>query len=150
MWILKWLPFWIFYAIFFLGLAGWLATYLIKFIPVPAIYMYKTPIQIVSMIFIVLGVYMSGAISNEEAWLKRVQEMEVKVAEAEAKAAKENVKIVEKIVTKTQVIKEKGDEIVKYVDREIVKYDTKFLPGGVCEIPKEFIITHNKSAEQPK
>jgi hypothetical protein len=57
---------------------------------------------------------------------------------------------VEKVITKTKVVKERGDEIIKYVDREIVKYDTKFLPGGICEIPKEFIKAHNDAAEPPK
>ena len=76
--------------------------------------------------------------------------MEEKVAAAEAQSKQENVKIVEKIVTKTQVIKTRGQDIVKYVDREIVKYDTKFAPGGECEIPKEFIKAHNDAAEAPK
>jgi len=144
MWILKWLPDWIFYAILFLGIIGYTATYLLKFIPIPAIYMYKTPIQLVSIALIVFGVFMAGAIHNEEAWLARVREMEAKVAAAEVKAAEENVKIVEKIATKTQVIKEKGDTIVKYVDREVVKYD------NICVIPKEFVKAHNDAAEAPK
>ena len=146
MWILKWLPDWIFYAVLAIGIIGFLATYLLKFIPIPAIYMYKTPIQIISLILIVIGVYMSGAISNEQAWLMRVKELEAKIAAAEAESAKENVKIVEKVVTKQQIVKEKGEEVVKYIDREIIKYDTKFLPGGECEIPKEFIKTHNMAA----
>jgi nucleotide-binding universal stress UspA family protein len=150
MWILKWLPFWIFYAILVIGLIGLAVTYLLKFIPVPAIYIYKTPIQLGSVALIVLGTYMSGAISNEEAWLARVKELEAKVEAAQIESTKENVKIETKIVTKTQVIKERGEEIIKYVDKEIVKFDTKFLPGGECEIPKEFIITHNKAAEVPK
>jgi uncharacterized protein YacL len=150
MWILKWLPFWIFYAILGIGLIGLAVTYLLKYIPIPAIYIYKTPIQLASVALIVLGTYMSGAISNEEAWLARVKELEAKVEAAQVESEKENVKIETKIVTKTQVIKERGEEIIKYVDKEIVKYDTKFLPGGECEIPKEFIISHNKSAESPK
>jgi hypothetical protein len=133
MWILKWLPFWIFYAMFFVGIIGFLATYLIRFIPIPAIYMYKTPIQICSVILITIGVYMSGAISNEEAWLARVAELEVKVAQAEVKSAQENTKIVEKIIYKDRFVKEKGDTIIKYVDKEIVKYDNQ------CKIPQEFI-----------
>jgi hypothetical protein len=60
------------------------------------------------------------------------------------------VKIETKFVTKTQIVKERGKEIIQYVDREIVKFDTKFLPGGECEIPKEFIQMHNKAAEAPK
>ena len=140
MWILKWLPFWIFYAVLAVGLIGLAVTYLLKYIPIPAIYIYKTPIQLASVALIVLGTYMSGAISNEEAWLARVKELEAKVEAAQVESEKENVKIETKIVTKTQVIKERGEEIIKYVDKEIVKYDTTFLPGGECEIPKEFIV----------
>ena len=150
MWILKWLPIWIFYAVLSVGLIGLAVTYLLKYIPIPAIYIYKTPIQLASVALIVLGTYMSGAISNEEAWLARVKELEAKVQAAQVESEKENIKIETKIVTKTQVIKERGEEIIKYVDKEIVKYDTKFLPGGECEIPKEFIVLHNKAAEAPK
>ena len=150
MWILKWLPFWIFYAILGIGLIGLAVTYLLKYIPVPAIYIYKTPIQLASVALIVLGTYMSGAISNEEAWLAKVKELEAKLQVAQVESEKENVKIETKVVTKTQYIKQRGEEIIKYVDKEIVKYDTKFLPGGECEIPKEFIVLHNKAAEAPK
>jgi len=145
MWILSWLPNWIFYVIFFAGLLGLLATYVMKFIPF--VYMYRTPIQAVSVLAIAIGTYMSGAISNEEAWQARVKEMEAKVAAAQVESLKENVKIVEKVV---KYIKTRGQDIVKYIDKEIVKYDTKFLPGGVCEIPKEFIKAHNNAAEAPK
>jgi len=148
MWILQWLPNWIFYGIFFAGLIGLLATYVMKFIPL--VYVYRTPIQAVSVILIALGTYMSGAISNEEAWQARVKEMEEKVAAAEVHSKEENIKIVEKVVNKTQIIRTRGDDIVKYVDREVVKYDTKFAPGGICEIPKEFIKAHNDAAEVVK
>lgn len=144
MWILKWLPFWFFYALFGIGVVGYIITYLLRFIPLPALYIYKTPIQIVSIILVVVGVFMAGAIHNEEAWIARVKELEAKVAEAEAKAAVENVKIVEKVVTKTQVVREKGAETVKYIDREVVKFDT------TCVIPKEFVKALNDAAEQAK
>ena len=142
MWILEWLPNWIFYAILFLGIIGFLITYLLKFIPIPALYMYKAPIQIVSVIMIVIGVYIAGSIANNESWLAKVKEVEAKLAEAEAKGAVETVKIVEKVVVQKQVIKEKGQDIVKYVDREVVKFDNK------CEIPPAFVDVHNKAAEK--
>ena len=148
MWILQWLPDWIFYAMFFAGLLGLLATYIMKFIPF--VYVYRTPIQAISILAIAIGTYMSGAISNEEAWQARVKEMEAKVAAAEVQSVKENIKIVEKVVKKTEYITRRGQDIIQYVDREIVKYDTKFAPGGVCEIPKEFIKAHNDAAEAPK
>ena len=102
------------------------------------------------MIAIAIGTFMSGAIYDNNAWEDRVKEMKAKVAAAEVQSKEENVKIVEKVVTKTQVIKTRGQDIVKYVDREIVKYDTKFAPGGECEIPKEFIKAINDAAEAPK
>ena len=148
MWMLQWLPNWIFYGIFFAGLLGLLATYVMKFIPF--VYVYRTPIQAISILAIAIGTYMSGAISNEEAWQARVKEMEAKVAAAEIESLKENVKIVEKVVKKTEYIKTRGEDIIKYIDREVVKYDTKFTPGGVCEIPKEFIKAINDAAEAPK
>ena len=148
MWILQWLPDWIFYGIFFAGLLGLLATYIMKFIPF--VYVYRTPIQAASILAIAIGPYMSGAISNEETWQARVKEMEAKVAAAEVQSVKENIKIVEKVVIKTQIVRTRGQDIIQYVDREIVKYDTKFAPGGVCEIPKEFIKALNDAAEAPK
>ena len=87
---------------------------------------------------------MIGAISNNDAWLAKIKDLEVKVAEAEAKSAAANTDIVEKTVVKTQVVKQRGQDIIKYVDREVVKYDT------TCVIPKEFVVIHNKAAEAPK
>jgi len=150
MWILKWLPFWFFYATLGVGLIGLAVTYLLRFIPLPAIHIYKTPIQLCSIALIVLGTYMAGAISNEKEWIAKVEELEAKVEAAQVESVEENVKIETKIVTKTQVIKQRGEDIIHFVDKEIVKYDTKFLPGGICEIPKEFIEAHNKAAEAPK
>jgi hypothetical protein len=146
MWILEWLPNWIFYAIFFAGILGVIATYVLGFIPFLSAY--KIPIQVISIIAIVIGTYMAGAISNEESWLAKVKDVEAKVAEVQVQSAKENIKIVEKVVKKIEVVRVQGNEVIKYVDREVVKYDTKFAPGGICEIPKEFFIAHNDAAKE--
>jgi len=137
MFLFEWLPIWVFNVVLFAGIIGFIVTYLFDFIPI----VYKMPIQLVSVLFIVFGTYMFGAISNEESWQLKIKELEIKVAESEAKSAKETVKIVEKVITKTQIVRQRGDEIVRYVDKEIVKYDSK------CEIPKEIVTTLNNAAE---
>jgi hypothetical protein len=142
MWILQWLPWWLFYVVLALGLVGLVITYLLKFIPLPIIHVYKTPLQIGSIILVVIGVYMLGSIANERAWQARIKELEVKLAQAEAEAAKENIKIVEKVVVQQKIVRERGQNIVQYVDREVVKYDTK------CEIPQPFVDAHNRAAEK--
>lgn len=107
-------------------------------------------LQIVSIVALLAGVYFKGSYQTEAEWRAKVAEVETKLKAAEETSKKENVKIVTKIVTKTQIVRTRGENIVKYVDREVVKYDTKFGPGGVCEIPKEFIKAHNDAAEAPK
>ena len=144
MWLLNWLPDWIFYAVGLVGLVGLFSTYLLRFIPIPAIYMYKTPIQLVSIVLIGFATYMSGGIANEAKWNARVKEVEAKVAAAEVESAKQNVKIVEKVVKKTEYITRKGNDVIQYVDREIVKYDSS------CVIPKEFVKAHNDATDLNK
>lgn len=140
MWLLSFLPDWVFYGIVIVGASGLLLS---KFIP----QMYRPVAQLTLGVFLFYGVYMVGGLANEEVWQSRVAEMEAKVAAAEAQSSEENIKIVTKIKYKKKIIHEKGDEIIKYIDREIVKYDVKFAPGGMCEIPKEFLDALNKAAE---
>lgn len=149
MWILNFLPDWFFHALLVLGVAGYASTFLLRFLP-SFVYIYKLPIQLVSIALIAVSVYMFGAFAEKAAWEARVKEMEDKVKIAEEKSREVNAEIVTKVVTKTKVIKEKAKERVAYIDREVVKYDTKFLPGGECEIPKEFIGVINKAAEPVK
>ena len=144
MWLLNWLPDWLFYAIGLIGVIGLVSTSLLRYIPIPAIYMYKTPIQLVSIVLIGFATYMSGGIANEAKWNARVKEVEAKVAAAEVESVKQNVKIVEKVVKKTEYITRKGNDVIQYVDREIVKYDSS------CVIPKEFVKAHNDATDLNK
>ena len=132
-------------------LAGILLTTVAFFIKrIPIINQYRIPSQVLGIALLVVGVYWRGGYSIEMEWRERVAAVEAQVAAAEAASKETNTKIVTKVVTKTQVIRTHGADIVKYVDREIVKYDTKFAPGGECEIPKEFIKALNDAAEAPK
>jgi hypothetical protein len=140
MWILKFLPDWIFYGIFLVGLIGFAATYLFKYIPIPFIYMYRKPIQIGSVLAIIFGTFMSGAIYDNEAWLDRVKEMEAKVAKAEEESKVANEKIDNKVLQAKEKIVQKQVVVKQYIDREVTKYD------NTCVIPKEFIEVHNKAA----
>jgi hypothetical protein len=140
MWILKFLPDWIFYGIFLVGVIGFTATYLLKYIPIPMIYMYRKPIQIFSLLAIVFGTFMSGAIYDNEAWEARVKEIEAKVAKAEEQSKEANTVIENKVEKSKERIVQKQVVVKQYIDREVVKYD------NTCVIPKEFVEVHNKAA----
>jgi len=137
MWALKFVPDWIFYGMVGVGIAG---VILSRFIPI----YYRAAIQAVFAAFVVIGLFMSGAVYSSRDWLQRIQEMEAKVKAAEEQSKEENIKIETKVINKTQIIRERGEDIIKFVDREIVKYDSQ------CVIPKEFVQAHNQAAEQPK
>lgn len=157
MWILHFLPDsviqFIVHTILLVGIVGtFLSFFVINKILrwLPGLSKYATIAQIVSATLLVAGVYFEGGYSTEMQWRERVAEVEAKLAAAEAQSRQVNTQIETKVITKTKVIKERGEEIIKYIDREIVRYDEKFVPGGVCEIPKEFIRFHNDAAEAPK
>jgi uncharacterized membrane protein (DUF106 family) len=148
MWILSILPDAAIHIIFGLGILGTIAGFVLGFIPF--IKTYKLAIQIISLIVLVFGVYLEGGLADYKEWEHKVKEMEAKVAQAEAKSANTNVEIQEKIVEKTKVIREKGKDIIKYIDKEVVKKEEVIKYIENCPVPKEIIDLHNQAAELNK
>ena len=146
MWYISLLPNAFFHAILAAGLLCILVSMVLK--SVPFISTYYIPIRIAGFVLFVAGVYFEGGLGIQAEMLNRIKEMEAKVAAAEAESKQVNIKIQEKVVYKQQIVREKGAEVIKYIDREIVKYDTKFAPGGICELPEEFFISHNEAAKE--
>jgi hypothetical protein len=161
MWILSILPEAAIHTIFGLGILGTIAGFVLGFIPF--IKTYKLAIQVISIFVLVLGVYLEGGLADYKEWELKVKEMEAKVAQAEAQSANKNVEIQEKIVENTKVIREKGRDIIKYVDRWNTKEVVKEVEGPErvrreevikyienCPVPKEMINIHNQAAELNK
>jgi hypothetical protein len=161
MWILTVLPEWVTHAIFAIGVLGTIAGFILGF--VPFVRAYKFAIQVISLLILTLGVYLEGGLADSKEWELRVKEMEAKVAKAEAQSANKNVEIQEKIVEKTKVIREKGRDIIKYVDKWNTKEIIKEVEGPErirreevikyienCPVPKEFIDLHNQATELNK
>ena len=148
MWILSILPEAAIHIIFGLGILGTIAGFVLGFIPF--IRTYKLPIQIISLLTLVLGVYLEGGLADYKEWELKVKEMEAKVAQAEAKSANVNTEIQEKVVEKTKVIREKGRDIIKYVDKEIVKKEEIIKYVENCPVPKDIIDIHNQAADLNK
>jgi len=170
MWVLQFLPdsfiLYVVYCAMALGAIGILTSYVIKFIPF--INIYRTPIQLVSIVLFCAGVYWYGGYDTEMAWRARVAEMEAKIAEAEQKSQKANEEIQTKVVEKTKVVREKGKIQIEYINRlvegktvEIVKdmseeqkqeflLKQKELQDALknCPVPRIIVEEHNKAANQ--
>ena len=127
-------------------LAGVLSTLLTCFLlkhvirMIPALSPHVKIAQIISVLLLLSGVYFKGGYSSEMAWRERVTEMEARVAAAEQQSQTANVVIDKKGTEKIRIIREKGEIIKQYVDREITKYD------NTCVIPNEVVRAHNAAA----
>lgn len=148
MWILHFLPdtaiLWAVNLILLLGVILAVAGLFAHRIPV--IWQYQLPFKIAGIVLLALGVYFRGGYAVETEWRQRVAELEKQVAEAEAKSAKVNVEVQTRVIEKTRVVREKGDEIIKYVDREVVKNNevVKYIEN--CPVPSTIIDAHNAAA----
>jgi len=142
MWILSFLPTWIFHYVVCAGALAILFSTFLGFIPL--IRQYKIILHYVGIALLALGIFFEGAIYNNEAWVARVKEMEAKVALAEEQSKDANTKLEAKTQKSVIQLVEKKRVLKQYIDREIVKYD------NTCVIPKEFIEVHNLATEAPK
>ena len=141
MWILHFLPdAAILWAVNLLLLAGIILAVAGLFAHrIPLIWQYQLPFKIVGIALLALGVYFRGGYGVEMTWRERVAEVEAQLEEAKKESAKVNTVVETRVVTKTKIIKEKGDVIVQQVDRVIpVEKD--------CAVPKEAIDLHNQAA----
>jgi hypothetical protein len=139
MWLLDYLPFWIFHLIVLAGIGGFIVSAALKFVPFVSIY--RMQIQIASVIVLVFGLYMEGGISNQEKWEARVAEAKLEMAKKETASAEATTKVVTKYVTQIQLVKEKGDVIIK----EVPKYINADVDAK-CAIPNAFVVLHDSAS----
>ncbi len=141
MWIIQYLPDFVTHFIVLAGVIGILLTSLpLIWKLLPGFDAYRLLIQLISIACLSFGLYLEGGIAMEAEYKVKVAELKEKLKDAEIKAANANAKIVTEYVTKKQFIKQRGDTITEYIDREVVKYDK------TCPIPTEVIRAHNAAA----
>jgi hypothetical protein len=135
MWLLHLLPtsliLWIVNIAMIAGAIGILASFFIKFIPF--INIYRTPIQIVSIIVFCSGIYWYGGYTTEMMWRDEVAKLEEQVKESEEKSRKVNRVIQKVYVDRVKIVKqdvvvvqEKIREISNTIDK-----DCKITPEAV-------------------
>jgi hypothetical protein len=111
---------------------------------VPGVSRYKTPLQILGVVLLTVGVYWKGGYSTEMEWRERVAEVEKKVSIAEAKAKQANTKVQEKIVTKIVKIKEKAEVAKENIRRNREKINAE------CKLSDEAVAAYNYSIIKEK
>ena len=137
MFILNFIPNWFFPLLALLALVVFLIS---RYIKLPQAQL----VHYASIVVFALSLFMCGVNFNNEHWLAKVKEVEQQLLQAQAESAKENTKIVEKIVTKREIVRVQGSDIIKYVDREKIVIDES------CKIPEPVIDAHNRAVKLPE
>jgi len=143
-WMLNLLPDWVFHTLLLVSAGGVVASYILK--KIPFVNTYNTPIRLISVLVFIATVWIEGGRDVQHAWEAKVADMEAKVAKAEEASKEVNTVIQTKVVKKLELVRERGSDIIQYVDREVVKDKEviKFVEN--CPIPDIIIKTHNAAA----
>lgn len=136
--IFKIFPDWIWWLLLIAGLSGYFLSHLFPQKP------YQLLLKISGGITIAATIFVLGMLYCDNTWKAAAAELQARVDIAEAKSQTVNTEIREKIVTKTQLVKTRGADIVQYIDREVVRGNQG------CVITPEFISAHNRAAEPPR
>lgn len=137
-WLLQLLPDWIFHLTLLIGVVGITTSFVLSFIPFVS--QYKTIIQILSVLLLVVGVYYEGAISNNAQWEQKVTELQIKLAKAEKDSAELNTLLIEELLSKEKSIVEINNLNKKYLDSIKTKVDKE------CKIGSDVVNLHNSAA----
>lgn len=139
MFILEFLPQWIFYVITLIGMVGmFIAFAFAVIIPIT----YRLAIKYLSIALFTFGVFMVGAITNEAAWQIKVLQMQSEIAKQELAAAEITTQVVTKYVDRVQIVKGKTNVIIKKVPEYITK-----ASDAKCVINNGFVELLNAAAK---
>ena len=141
MWILQLLPdaaiLWFCNILLLVGVVLTVAGFFIH--RLPFLYQYQLPFRVIGIALLALGVYFRGGYAVEAEWRQRVAELEAQLKVAQEESARVNTVIQDRVVTKTQVIREKGETIIERVEVAVPV-------DAACPVPQEAIDVHNEAA----
>lgn len=123
------------------GIIGFLVSWVLKF--VPFVYTYKLPIQVASVLAIIIGVYFQGVIANENKYKSEHERLKNEVKELNENSKKLNAELIKIQAERDVAIAQRGKTIIERIE--------KYIKGDPVEVVKEFHTKENLSeAERQK
>lgn len=127
-------------SILAIGVISTLFTFIVLDKISPVLTGYNTLFKIISIIVLLFGVYTKGGYTTEQIWREKLSKVENELKIANEKSTSANALINQTVVTEIKEVKVKGADIIKYVNREVVKYN------NTCVIPQSVVNAHNAAA----
>lgn len=141
LWLLNTFPTWVFHGILFIGVMALFVTAVTSKIPVVSAY--SLELRVVSLLMIIAGLMLEGAISLQKDYFLKEAALKEKLHIAETNAANAVTKVVEQIVYRDKVIVTQGTNVVTYIDKWHDAIDNN------CTLSTEAINVHNAAAKSP-
>lgn len=139
MWVLSFLPEWVFHLMLCIGLLGTVGGWVLK--KFPTLSAHSPLIQITGIVLLIVSIWYEGGIAKDAEYRLKIAELSQKASEAEAKAAEANAQIEYIYVNKVQKIKD-----VQIVIKERVIKDASVIDKN-CKVSPEAISLLNASAK---
>lgn len=130
---------------------------------IPGLSGYTFPLRLLGIVIGLTGTFLAGGVGNELIWRHEIAAMKEKVKNAEAQAAATTRAISTEVKNETVIVKEKGETVIKHIDRwrdreviktvegpervrveEVIKYIEN------CPVPKEMLDLHNEATRLNK
>lgn len=140
MWIVNFLPDFVFHILLIAGLLGLVASFVLD--SIPFVSTNAKAIQLASAVVLAIALFFEGAISDNSAWQARVKELELKVARAETQSAEANSKLSKQLAAKDKEIALAQAELKNRIRAGAAAMD------AVCKIPADVVAILNDSARK--
>jgi cytochrome c biogenesis protein CcdA len=139
LWLISFLPDWVFHIVIFLGIGSLIASAILKRLPTLHTYSFIT--YFAGLVLIVSGVWFEGGISEKTIWEQRVKDLETKVQVAEAKSQQVNTVIETQIVERVKIVKD-----TKNANKETAKLIASQLDSK-CIVPESTVMLINSASQ---
>jgi len=128
MWLISWLPQWVYYVSLFCGVGAVLAN--------------SRGSQLIGTLLIAGSCWHLGGVHIQAAWQARVADMQARLAQAEQKSLDVNTQIVTKTLTKIKLVKQTTNANVEYINQ----YVASDLDHD-CKLTSASIMLHNSASQ---
>jgi len=140
MWIVNFLPDFVFHILLIAGLLGLAGSFVLD--SIPFVSTNAKAIQLASAVVLAIVLFFEGAISDNDAWQARVQALELKVAKAETESAEANGKLSKQLAAKDKEIALAQAELKNRIRQGAAAMD------AVCKVPSDVIDILNDAARK--
>ena len=142
MWILSWIPDFVFHIVFVVGVLAIVAGYFLD--NIPFISANAKTIQVAGILLTVLGVWFEGGIARDQYYREKIAELQAKIAKAEVASAEANAALAQQLAKNEILVKENNAAARQRLQQQAQQLNAE------CKINKNIIGIINDAAKNRK